>query len=63
MKTTVALLIFSITFSSMLTSIGAFFACIYWIHKVKKEVIDKDFDGKWKNYLKHLVNGIWKKKK
>ena len=49
------LLILTISWQPLFGSLSAIVACIYYLSKLKLDVVDKKYEGSWKLYFKSIL--------
>lgn len=50
-----AFLLWAISWQPFFGSVSAIIACVYYLSKIKMDVVDKKYDGSWKLYIKSIL--------
>lgn len=48
----------AITFWNVLSLIPVFLATVFWLHMIKKRIVNKYHNGSWWHYIKNLYNEL-----
>lgn len=48
-------ILISINIGSVLSGFGSFIIIVYYLSKLKKDVVNADYDGSWISYFKSIL--------